>query len=69
MSLTFCGSSPASQCFCRVNLRSFLSSPLSVVRKGLELTRNRLVGHGFGTRSNARAVFKYSLPRCEIGGS
>jgi hypothetical protein len=29
-------------------MRSFLSSPLAVVGKGLKLTRNRSVRHGLG---------------------
>jgi hypothetical protein len=30
-------------------MRSFLSSPLVVVGKGLKLTGNRSVGHGLGS--------------------
>jgi hypothetical protein len=48
MPLVFGASSPASQCLSGVNMRSFLGSPLVVVRKGLKLIRNRLVGHGSG---------------------
>jgi hypothetical protein len=44
----------------------FLSSPLVVVGKGFKLTRIRSVGHSLATRSKVSAVFKYSLPRCEI---
>jgi hypothetical protein len=29
-------------------MRSFLNSPLAVVGKGLEMARNRSVGHGLG---------------------
>jgi len=38
--------SRSSRCPGRINMRSFLGSPLVVVGKGLELTRNRIVGHG-----------------------
>jgi hypothetical protein len=48
MPLVFGASSQASQCFCGVNMRGFLGSPLVVVRKGLKLIRNRSVGHGSG---------------------
>jgi hypothetical protein len=47
--LAFVPSSRESQCFGRINMRSFLSSPLVVVGKGLKLTRNRSVGHGLGS--------------------
>jgi hypothetical protein len=36
-------------CFGRINMRSFLSSPLVVVGKGPKLARNRLVSHGLGS--------------------
>jgi hypothetical protein len=45
--LAFGASSP-SQCFGGVNMRGFQGSPLVVVRKGLKLIRNRLVGHSSG---------------------
>jgi hypothetical protein len=37
-------------------MRGFLSSPLAVVGKGLELTRNRLVGHDLDSAEQSRAV-------------
>jgi hypothetical protein len=46
--LGFSVSSRSSEGFGRINMRSFLSSPLVVVGKGLKLTRNRSVGHGLG---------------------
>jgi hypothetical protein len=49
MPLAFSVSSRSSGCFGRINMRSFLSSPLVVVRKGRKLTRNRSVGHGLGS--------------------
>ncbi len=42
-------SSRSSQCFGCIDMRSFHSSPLVVVSKGLELTDNRSVCHGFGS--------------------
>jgi hypothetical protein len=39
--LAFSVSSRPSECFGRINMRGFLSSPLVVVGKGLKLTRNR----------------------------
>jgi hypothetical protein len=47
--LAFSVSSRSSECFGRINVRGFLSSPLVAVGKGLELIRNRLVGHGLGS--------------------
>jgi hypothetical protein len=44
----FSGSRRSSKCFRRINMRSFLSSPLVVVGKSLKLTRNRSIGHGLG---------------------
>jgi hypothetical protein len=41
----------------RINMRSFLSSPLVVVGKGLKLTRNVLVGHGFGSAEQSLLCF------------
>jgi len=35
--LAFSVSSRSSECFCRINMRGFLSSPLVVVGKGLKL--------------------------------
>jgi hypothetical protein len=39
----------SSECFGCINMRSFLSSPLVVVGKGLKLARDRSVGHGLGS--------------------
>jgi hypothetical protein len=46
-----------SECFGRINVRSFLSSPLVVVGKGLKLTRNRSVGHGLGSAEQSLCCF------------
>jgi hypothetical protein len=46
--LAFSVNSRSGECFGRINMRSFLSSPLAVVGKGLKLTRNRSIGHGLG---------------------
>jgi hypothetical protein len=35
-----------------------LSSPLVVVGKGLELTRNRLIGHGLGSAEQRPCCFR-----------
>jgi hypothetical protein len=43
----------------RINMRSFLGSPLVVVGKGFELTGNRPVGHGLGSAEQ-------SLCRCKV---
>jgi hypothetical protein len=47
-------------------MRSFLSSPLVVVGKGLKLTRIARSVMVWAARSKVCAVFKHSLPRCEI---
>ena len=47
--LVFIASSRSSECFGCINMRSFFSSPLVVIGKGLKLTRNRSVGHGLGS--------------------
>ena len=46
--LGFSAGSRAGRCFGRIGMRSFLSSPLVVVGKGLKLPRNGCVGHGLG---------------------
>src|SRR5215831_3355563 len=51
----------ASQCFGRVDLRNFHSSPLIVVGKGLKLTRNRVVGHGLGNAKQTSRCFQVFL--------
>jgi hypothetical protein len=48
-SLAYGVSSRSSECFGRINMRSFLGSLLVVVGKCLELTRNRPIRHGFGS--------------------
>jgi len=55
--LAFSVSSRLSECFGRINVRSFLSSPLVVVGKGLKLTRNRSVGHGLGSAEQSLCCF------------
>jgi len=55
--LAFSVGSRSSECFGRINVRSFLSSPLVVVGKGLKLTRNRSVGHGFGSAEQSLCCF------------
>jgi hypothetical protein len=47
----------ASECFGRINMRSFLSSPLESVGKGLKLTRNRSVGHGLASAEQSLCCF------------
>jgi hypothetical protein len=37
--------------------RSLLGSPLVVSSKGLELTRNRLMGHGWGSAEQRSVLF------------
>jgi len=51
----------ASQLFGRINMRSSLSSPLEVVGKGLELTRNRSVGHGLSSPQQSLCCFQIFL--------
>jgi hypothetical protein len=41
----------------RINLRSFLTSPLIVVGESLKLTRNRSVGHSFGSAEQGLCCF------------
>jgi hypothetical protein len=41
MPFAFSASSRWGECFGRVNMQSFLSSPLVIMGKGLKLTRNR----------------------------
>ena len=55
--LAFSVSGRSSECFGPINVRSFLSSPLAVVRKGLKLTRNRSVGHGLGSAEQSLCCF------------
>jgi len=59
--LAFGVSSRTSECFGRINMRSFLSSPLVVVGKGIELTRNRSVGHGLGSAEQSPCCLKIFL--------
>jgi hypothetical protein len=49
--------SRSSECFGRINMRSFLSSPLVVVGKGIKLIRNRSVGHGLGSTEQSLCCF------------
>jgi hypothetical protein len=55
--LAFGVSSRTSNCFGRINMRSFLGSLLVVVGKGLKLTRNRSVGHGLGSAEQSLSRF------------
>jgi hypothetical protein len=48
----------------RINMRSFLSSPLVVVGKGLKLTRNRSVGHGLGSAEQSPLGSIVAIRRC-----
>ena len=41
--------------------RSFLSSPLVVVGKGLKLTHSRIVGHGLGSAEQRPCCFQVFL--------
>ena len=59
--LAFSVSSRSIECFGRINMRSFLSSPLVVVGKGLKLIRNRSVGHGLGSAEQSLCCFKVFL--------
>jgi hypothetical protein len=47
--------------FGRINMRSFLGSPLAVVGKGLKLTRNRSVGHGLSSAEHSLCCFEVFL--------
>jgi hypothetical protein len=42
-------------------MRSFLGSPLVIVGKGLELTRNRQVSHGLGSAEQGLCCFQVLL--------
>jgi hypothetical protein len=42
-------------------MRSFFSSPLVVIGKGLELTRNRSVCHGLGSAEQSLRCFQVLL--------
>jgi hypothetical protein len=64
--LDFGVSTRSSERFGRINMRGFLGSPPVIIGKGLKLTRNCLVGHALGRASKVSAVFRHSLPRCEI---
>jgi sulfane dehydrogenase subunit SoxC len=55
--LAFSVRSRSSECFGRINMRGFLSSPLVVFGKGLKLTRNRTVGHGLGSAKQSLCCF------------
>jgi hypothetical protein len=55
--LAFSIGSRSSECFGRINMRGFLSSPLVVVGKCLKLTRNRSVGHGSGSAEQSLCCF------------
>ena len=54
-------SSRANQCLGRINMRSFLGSPLVVVRKGLKLTRNRSVAHSSSRAQQSLGCFQIFL--------
>jgi hypothetical protein len=51
-------SSRTSQCFGRINMRSFLGPLLVVVGKGLELTGNRSVSHGLRSAEQSLCCFQ-----------
>ena len=55
--LAFGVSSRTSERFGRINMRSFLSSLLVVVGKGLKLTCNRSVSHGLGSAEQSLSCF------------
>jgi hypothetical protein len=55
--LAFGVSSRSSECLGRINMRSFLSSLLVIVGKGLKLTRNRSISHGFGSAEQSLCCF------------
>jgi hypothetical protein len=59
--LVFSAGGRSRGCFGRINMRSFLSSPLVVVGKDLKLTRNRSVGHGLGSAEQSSCCFQIFL--------
>jgi hypothetical protein len=59
--LAFSFGGRSGECFGRVNMRGFLGSPLVVVGKGLELTRNGPVGHGLGSAKQSLCCFQVLL--------
>jgi hypothetical protein len=59
--LAFSVSSRTSGCFGRINMRSFPSSLLVVVGKGLKLTRNRPVSHGLGSAEQSLCCLQVFL--------
>ena len=50
-------SSRTSECFGRIDMRSFLGSLLVVVGKRPKLTRNRPVSHGLGSAEQSVCCF------------
>jgi hypothetical protein len=59
--LSFPAGCRLSQCLGRINLRSLQSSPLVIVSKSLELTRNCLIGHGLGCAEQRPCCFQIFL--------
>jgi hypothetical protein len=55
--LAFSSGNHASECFGRINLRGFLSSPLVVVGKGLKADPQSLGRSWFGQREAMSALF------------
>jgi hypothetical protein len=48
-------------CLGRIDMRNLLSLPLVTLGKGLELTRNGFVGHGFGGAEQGLRCFQISF--------
>jgi hypothetical protein len=59
--LVFGVGSRSSECFGRINMRSFLGSLLVIVGKGLKLTRYRWVSHGLGRAEQSLCRFSVLL--------
>jgi hypothetical protein len=59
--LVFGVGSRSSECFGRINMRSFLGSLLVIVGKGLKLTRYRRVSHGLGSAEQSLCRFQVLL--------
>ncbi|WP_079568049.1 hypothetical protein [Bradyrhizobium erythrophlei] len=59
--LTFIAGGRPSQCFSPIGVRGLFSSPLLVLRKRLELTRNPSVSHVFGSAEQGPRGFEVLL--------
>ena len=59
--LTFATGGRPGQCFGRIGVRGFFSSPLVILGKRLELTRNPWVSHVFGSAEQGPRGFQILL--------